>query len=87
MARPAAYSYSDAGFNGFFRRTLTSNPSSQVLASRGNSREMNFDDMQTSGRLGDKIIVGNIVIDGKKGAISVNDDGGTEVIRIGYTDD
>lgn len=88
MARPAPYSYSDAGFNGFFRRTLSSNPNTNVLGDtrRPSNNQLNFDDLQTSGALGDKLKVGNIVIDGKTGRISVLDEVGTEVIRIGNID-
>ena len=87
MARPAPYSYSDAGFNGFFRRTLSSNPGTQVLASNSRpTRQMNFDDLQISGALGDKLKIGSIVLDGKTGRISIQDEVGTEVVRIGNVD-
>ena len=37
--------------------------------------------------LGDAIKVGNISIDGRNGRISVFDDAGNEVVRIGDIDD
>lgn len=88
MAKPAAYSYSDAGFNGFFRRTIDSNPTRTTLGSNGPpSKALNFDDLQTSGAIGDKIKVGSITIDGKAGRISLFDANGNEVGRIGNLDD
>lgn len=89
MARPAPYSYSDAGFNGFFRRTLVSNPNTMLLAdspSRSRGNQLNFDDLQTSGALGDKLKLGSITIDGKTGRIYIVDETGAEVLRIGNID-
>ena len=88
MARPAPYSYSDAGFNGFFRRTLVSNPMASVLGNsqRSAPNQLNFDQLQISGALGDKLRFGRIVIDGKTGRIGIEDENGSEVMWIGYID-
>lgn len=90
MARPAPYSYSDAGYNGFFRRTLISNPNNNVLGdtrSSGGNRNLNFDDMQTSGALGDKLKVGRVVLNGKEGRIEIEDEQGKTVGLIGNIGD
>lgn len=87
MARPAPYSYSDAGYNGFFRRTLVSNANADTLrVVRGSSQQMNFDDLQTSGALGDRFKVGRIVINGKEGRVEIQDEQGNEVVRLGQLD-
>lgn len=87
MARPVPYSYSDAGFNGFFRRTLNSNPRSVVLAKPPVPPQvLKFDNTQVEGSLGDKLKIGSIVLDGKIGRISIHSEG-DEVVRIGELDD
>lgn len=80
------HDYESAGFNGFFRRSIGSNPAATTLRSlngRGASRQLNFDDQQVSGSLGDKLKIGTIVQDGKSGAISIFDEQGNEVVRLG----
>jgi len=79
--------YEDAGYNRFFRRTLNSNPGELRLKDVGASRQyaprdINFDALQTSGALGDKIKVGNVTIDGNIG-VRMHDAEGNEVVRIG----
>lgn len=87
MARQTPYSYSDAGYNGFFRRTLGSNPDQMLLQTGGsNKQQLNFDDMQVSGSLGDKLRVGSIVVDGKTGRIFFEDETGQETMRLGNVD-
>ena len=87
MTRPR-YSYSDAGFNGFLRRTLNSNPNANTLKQSGvpNRNTLNFDQMLVSGSLGDKLSVGRVVINGKDSRIQINDELGNEVVRIGGLD-
>ena len=71
--------YEDLGINRFMEKSIGSN-----LVGGGNSREINFDQIATTGSLGDKIQVGggNIVIDGTNTKISMYDQG-DEVVRIG----
>ena len=82
------YTYEDAGFNGFMRRSIASNPTSLTLADiggRSNSQEINFDDIQTSGAIGDKFKVGKgVVLHGDIGRISThNVNTGDETTRLG----
>ena len=80
------FTYQDAGFNRFFRRTLTSNPQAASLRSSGgavSSNQLNFDELQVSGSLGDILKVGRIALDGKIGRLSVADELNNEVLRLG----
>lgn len=83
------YSYSDAGYNAFMSRSLSSN-SAMTLRSISNSsprREINFDQMQTSGNLGDKIQVGGIILDGTNRRLVIVDELGVEVGWVGNIGD
>jgi len=77
--------YEDLGFNKFLERQIGSqeNGSQQAMMSSG-STEINFDNAQMSGSLGDMIQVGgnNIIIDGANRRIVVND-GNNDRIVIG----
>lgn len=70
--------YEDLGINKFMERSIGSNQAS------GSSREINFDQVATTGSMGDKIQVGgnNIIIDGSNRRIVVND-GNNDRIIIG----
>lgn len=83
------HDYETAGFNGFFRRTIGSNPNATTLRamSGNNQRQLNFDNQQLSGAMGDNLRLGTIRLDGKTGRISVFDEQGNEVIRIGDMND
>lgn len=84
-SRRSNYTYEDAGFNGFFRRTLASNPTASTLRTLGPSgnREIRFDQSQVSGSMGDKFTIGSIVINGVDGRIEVKDPTGKDVGWIG----
>ncbi len=86
--------YTSAGFNNFLTRSLddialaspgTLETSAGAVA--GTSQEVNFDHAPTTGALGSSVAVGNIAIDGVAGRISIFDDQGNEVVRIGNLDD
>lgn len=81
------YTYSDAGFNGFLRRSISSNPGSATLAqmkrNSTNTSSINFDNMQVSGNLGDTIEVGKILIDGVNSRIDGREDNNETVWRLG----
>ena len=68
------YTYEDAGFNGFFRRTIASDPTDVRLGSlsRRGLTMLNFDNVQTSGSLGDSLTIGNITLDGRNGRIDLS---------------
>lgn len=88
--RNPPYTYKEAGFNGFMRRSIGSSQASSLRQAstdfrKVNNQTINFDQQQTSGALGDVIQVGQgVKIDGggNTGRISVYD-GNTEVVRIG----
>lgn len=87
----ARQTYGNAGFNGFFSRSIASSNSNslpQVASNyqQGNSQEINYDNSQTTGTLGSKIQIGNsIILDGNNERISIVD-GSNEVVRIGELD-
>lgn len=87
-ADPQRYSYEDAGYNGFFRRSIASSPTERTLNMVGinrshNSREINFDESAASGSIGDNIRAGRVNINGPGGNINIQDTEGVEVTRIG----
>lgn len=81
------YDYTTAGFDGFLSRSI--DDLSQInLGSQGPvSTAQAFDRTQVSGAIGDSFQVGRITIDGVSGRISILDENGNEVIRIGELDD
>ena len=81
-----SYSYINAGFDPFFSRSIDSNGSlnlDQTVALQATNREINYDQSQTTGSLGSITRVGNIQLDGVAGRISIYDDNGNEVVRLG----
>ena len=84
------YSYRDAGFNRFFRRTLNSNSGAinlKSVSTGAGSNQLNFDNAQVSGSLGDLLQIGRISLDGKIGRQSIRDELGNEVLRLGELED
>lgn len=79
------HTYREAGFNRFFRRSLNSNPNAVNLkgTATGSTRQLNFDEQQVSGSLGDILRIGRIILDGKLGRQSINDERNNEVLRLG----
>ncbi len=84
---PATYDYNVAGFDGFLSRSIDSNYQTNLNAAGPQSTAMAFDRSQPSGSIGGTFRVGKISIDGVKGRISIYDDAGNEVGRIGELDD
>lgn len=89
MNQGKGYTYENAGFNGFMRRTIASDPGSTTLSqmkrSSLSSNNLNFDNLQVSGNLGDTIEVGRILIDGASGNGRLNgrDENTNTVWRVG----
>lgn len=79
------HTYREVGFNRFFRRSITSNPNAINLRSLGggNTRQLNFDNAQVSGSLGDVLRIGRILLDGKLGRESIHDERNNETLRLG----
>lgn len=77
------YDYETAGFNSFLSRPLVSLEGTPVQAP---TRQVNFDQAQVTGALGDTLRIGNILLDGVAGRISVFDDNNNESVRIGELD-
>jgi hypothetical protein len=77
----ALSNYEDLGFNQFLERSIVNQGTSTTMT----SSDVNFDNAQISGSLGDRIQVGgsNIIIDGTNRKISILDDNGNEAIIIG----
>lgn len=86
------YTYVDAGFNPFLRRSIDGGEgvnlnSRSALMTTQSTRELNFDQQQTTGRLGDKIqVADSLVIDGVKRRFVVIDELGNEVVWLGRVD-
>lgn len=81
------YTYQDAGFNRFFKRSIGSSPDTVNLQSvSGPNRQLNFDDVQVSGSIGDVLRLGKINLDGKKGNLSFYDDRDEAVATMGFED-
>lgn len=86
MQQGSKYDYTTAGFNGFLSRALNANPFAQTLSdnpTNSSGTELNFDQQPVSGSLGNILQIGTIHIDGTTGRISVFDNNGNEVGRIG----
>lgn len=84
------HDYESAGFNGFFRRSIGSNPTATTLRAlngRSQKRELNFDEQQVSGSLGDTLRIGVIYLDGKTGRFQIIPQTGEEVVRLGDVDE
>ena len=83
------HDYESAGFNGFFRRSIGSNPTATTLRALNGrtTRQLNFDDQQVSGSLGDTLRVGVIYLEGKTGRFKIVDDQSNEVVRLGDVND
>lgn len=79
------HDYESAGFNGFFRRSIGSNPTATTLRALNtrDNRQLNFDDQQVSGSLGDTLRIGVIYLDGKTGRFQIVPQTGEEVVRLG----
>lgn len=88
MQKDEQYTYRNAGFNRFFRRSISSNPDTKTLknaVSSGN-RDLKFDDMQVSGFMGDTMRIGKINLDGKVGNLKFHDDRGEAHAILGEED-
>lgn len=77
-----SYTYEEAGYDPFLTRSIDGG-SSVSSEGEGSSRQLNLEQSQISGQLGDSITVGNISINGNEERISVFDGDGNEVVRIG----
>lgn len=83
------YTYQNAGFNGFLRRTIASDPNmmtlNQMKRSTVGNNSINFDQMQVSGNLGDTVEVGKLLLNGASGDgyLAGRDDTQTQVWRTG----
>lgn len=81
--------YEGAGYNGFLRRTLNSNPNERTLRQVGPMRaykpmEINLDTTPTSGSLGSTLRVGSgVEISGPEERVSIINAEGNEVARFG----
>lgn len=90
MASNRKYTYSDAGFNGFLRRSIGSKANSNTLAQMkrdsNSMTQLNFDNVQVSGNLGDTFEVGKVLIDGVNSRIDGREDNDEVVWRLGRRD-
>lgn len=84
---PLRYDYTQAGFDGFLNRSIDSTGQSGLgsPAQIPPSRAVAFDRQQISGAFGDSIQIGNILLNGVEGRISIFD-GENEVVRLGELD-
>lgn len=81
-----SYDYIDAGFDAFLSRSVDSISQVNLDSTGPVSTAQAYDRGQATGSLGDSIKVGKIQLNGVTGRISVFDDNGNEVVRIGELD-
>lgn len=75
------YTYADAGFNGFMLRSMKSNPAANTLnagISVGSGKAVNFDLQAVSGQVSDEMRVGRINLNGPKGRMEIQNEGGVD---------
>lgn len=82
-------SYLDSGFDEYLTRSIdgyinTTLGNAPLMAG---SQQIAFDRNQVTGAIGDKVTIGQVVIDGVTGRIAIYDVTGTEIGRIGNIDD
>ena len=82
------YTYVEAGFNGFLRRSIGSKATTGTLREMSRTTapptQLNFDNMQVSGSLGDTLEIGRILLNGADGQIDLRADATDDVVvRIG----
>jgi hypothetical protein len=81
------YDYLQAGFDAFLNRSIDANTVStqslNFLPPIATGQQLNYDQMHVTGALGDNLQIGNITLDGASGRISIFDDEGNEIVRLG----
>lgn len=90
MVKLLRYDHANAGFNAFMQRSLSSNPDVRTLSditATNPQTNINFDQQQVSGSMGDKFSVGAILIDGVLVRIDGHDANGNPVWRLGNIGD
>ncbi len=75
--------YNSAGFDNFLSRSIDDLQQANLDAAGPQSNQLSFDRSQVNGSLGDKIQVGDILIDGKDQAITLSEDGRLKSLLIG----
>lgn len=81
------YTYTEAGFNRFFKRSYGSDRDTtrlQNLAGPNRKQQINFDSQQVEGAMGDLASIGKITLDGKLGAIIFHDERGEVRAIMGF---
>lgn len=81
------YDYSTSGFDNFLSRSIDSLDQVNLDSAGPQSNNLRFDGSQISGALGDVFSIGNILLDGRTGRITLKDDDGRVVFVIGELDD
>lgn len=90
MVKLLKYTWQDAGFDAFMQRSLSSDPTPQSLsqiAMLHPQQNINYDQQQVSGNMGDIFKMGGILIDGKLVRIDGIDTNGNVVWRLGNLGD
>ena len=80
------YDYIQAGFDGFLSRSIDDFTQVNLSSPGPQTTSIRYDSAQVTGPVGDTYRVGKIFFDGAKGRISIYDDNGNEVVRIGELD-
>lgn len=83
MNKDEDYNYENAGFSGYLTRSLVD---ASGTAQSFQARQLNFEQSQISGALGDTLKIGRIFINGAEGNIIVND-GENDRVLIGFDAD
>jgi len=80
------YSYVSSGYDAFLSRSIDDVAQVNLDSTGPTSTAIRYDSAQISGMLGDVLPIGNILIDGVTGRISVFDSTGKEMTRLGNLD-
>jgi len=81
------YNYESAGFDGFLSRSIDNLSRTNLAAQGPTSTAIRYDSAQVSGMLGNTLVIGKILLDGVTGRITVVDDNGNEMVKLGNIDD
>ena len=76
------YSYENAGFDGFLSRSIDQLSQVNLDSPGPSTNQIRYDASQTSGILGDKFKIGNILFDGKESRVVLTSDDNNDIITF-----
>lgn len=80
------FDYGSAGFDAFLNRSIDQTsgyyPTLNTIPAVNTGMQLNYDQNQITGSLGDVLQIGGILIDGRNRKISIADEQNNETVRI-----